>query len=323
MWRDFFKPKNENWRWAFCFALPTYLFLFVTAVEPFKNDKITYVWASTDAYISHSVLSFLLVTIIAILITIIIPKYFPKYFLPNNFIFQRFFTLILLGALLIETCYFFTNQYYFHFDITLLWLVTFMTRVTISSFLFAGVPFVFGFLQISGYFNGLHKNDKEEVKFTHSEGVEPIIYEKNNAPIDEKRTPQYKIDLAPKMLHFSDNSNRKSLEIPLDRFYYITSAQNYIEVFYEDKNAVTTRQILRNSLKAIEEDMILNDENSPLIRCHKAFIVNREKVIELRGPAKTAHFVLDGIDASIPVSRQKYAELGEQFSTPNNNFHAN
>ena len=53
--------------------------------------------------------------------------------------------------------------------------------------------------------------------------------------------------------------------------------------------------------------------DSPLIRCHKAFIVNREKVVELRGTAKTAHFVLEDLETTIPVSRQKYPEVELQF----------
>jgi DNA-binding LytR/AlgR family response regulator len=127
----------------------------------------------------------------------------------------------------------------------------------------------------------------------------------------------YKSDLVPKIMRFSDSFNEKNLQVPLNSLYYITSAQNYIEIFYQNKNAIHTRQILRNSLKAIEEEMIINDDNSSLIRCHTAFIVNREKVVELRGLAKLAQFILEDIDTSIPVSRQKYAELGTQFSAPN------
>jgi DNA-binding LytR/AlgR family response regulator len=59
--------------------------------------------------------------------------------------------------------------------------------------------------------------------------------------------------------------------------------------------------------------MIL-DNNLPLIRCHKAFIVNREKVVELRGTTKLSYFILNGIDTQIPISRQKYAALDQQFT---------
>lgn len=323
MWRDFFKPKNENWRWAFCFALSIYLFLFVLLVEPFKNDKITYVWTSKGDYVGHCISNLVFVTLITMLSVLVVPKYFPKYFSPDRFTFQRFCGFTLSSALFIEVYYFFIDYYYFHFEISLFWFITFMVRVTLSSFLFAGVPFFLGFLQIFNYFNNIEKNNTEKVKITPLQNAETPIYEKNMPSNDATRTPQYNSDLAPQMLCFSDNSNRKNLEIPLDRFYYITSAQNYIEVFYRDKNAVDSRHVLRNSLKSIEEKMIESEDNSPLIRCHKAFIVNREKVVELRGPAKAAHFILEDIEAPIPVSRQKYAELEQQFSTLDDDYSSN
>jgi hypothetical protein len=312
MWLNLFKPEYQKWRWIFCLALPIYIYLFVSFVEPFKNDKITYVWASTNAYISHSILNFILVTVVAIVTLIFFPKYFPKYFLPDNFTFQRFCTLTTMSAIAIEIGYFFTNKYFFNYDITLLWFLIFLFRVTISSFLFAGVPFVIGFLYVVNYFieqpqSSIHSLEPRE----HSD-INEI-----DKSIFETGTPQYKPNLAPKILHFSDNSSKRNLEVPLDSLFYITSAQNYIEVYYQNKNAVNTRQVLRSSLKAIEEEMIANDTNSPLFRCHKAFIVNREKVIELRGPSKMAQLILEGIEVTIPVSRQKYAELETQLAAPN------
>ena len=318
MWQAIFKPEYQNWRWAFCLSLGIYLYLFVSFLEPFKDDKVTYIWASTEVYVSHSIANFTLVILISAFFIIFLPKYFPNFFLPENLTLQRFSLFTLVGALLIETGYFFTNYHFFHFDITPSWFIFFMFRTTLSSFLFAGIPFNIGYLILFNYMNN-EDNQKESI-INYSPNTESKNIEQKDIQIIEAAPPQYNSELSPKMLSFSDNSNKKNLDIGLDSLYYITSAQNYIEVYYQNNNAVLSRQILRNSLKAIEEEMITNINHSPLIRCHKAFIINREKVIEMRGPAKSAQLVLDGIDTLIPVSRQKYAELGTQFSAPNKFF---
>jgi LytTr DNA-binding domain len=318
MWQAFFKPEYQNWRWAFCMSLGIYLYLFISFLEPFKGDKITYIWASTEAYISHSIINFSLVILITAFFVVFLPSYFPKFFLPKNFTLQRFGFLNLFTALFIEMGYFFSNYYFFHFDMTLSWFMIFMFRTTLSSFLFAGIPFSLGYLILFNYINN-EGNQKESIINYLPPNIESN-HEEKDIQIVEAAPPQYNGILIPTMLNFSDNSNKKNLEIALDSLYYITSAQNYIEVFYQNKNAVLSRQVLRNSLKAIEEEMIVNNDDSPLIRCHKAFIINREKVIELRGPAKSAQVILDGIDTLIPVSRQKYTELETQFPPPNKGF---
>jgi hypothetical protein len=318
MWRAIFKPEYQNWRWAFCVSLGIYLYLFVSFLEPFKGDKVTYIWASTEAYISHCVINFALVVSVAAIGTIFLPSYFPKLFLPENFTLQKFSFLNLLAALTIETGYFFSNYYFFHYDITLSWFILFIFRTTMSSFLFAGIPFNFGYLILFNYMN--NEDNQKESTINYFPNTELENNEEKDEQIVEAAPPQYNGILIPIMLNFSDNSNKKNLDIELNSLYYITSAQNYIEIFYQNKNAVLSRQILRNSLKAIEEEMITNINHSPLIRCHKAYIINREKVIEMRGPAKSAQLILDGIDTLIPVSRQKYTQLETQLSPLNKIF---
>jgi DNA-binding LytR/AlgR family response regulator len=127
-----------------------------------------------------------------------------------------------------------------------------------------------------------------------------------------QETPQYEAEKQPEIFHFTDTNNKKNFYIPSDKLYYITSAQNYIEIHYQKKDGNKSRLLLRNTLRNIEEELHL-DMNSALIRCHKAFIINREKVVELRSPSKAGQFVLENIEEFIPVSRQKFPDLEPQF----------
>lgn len=300
MWRNLFKPEHQSWRWVFCFSLAIYIHLFINICEPYKGDKITYIWASTEMYIWHSLFNFANVFFFTTISMILLPKYRPKYFLSQNFTLERFIFIIACSSIGIGIGYFIGNHYFFQYEITLLWFLIYIFKVISTNVLFAGVPFIIAFLLLFDYY-----------KIKNSPEIENSYSPKNALPPHEA-PPQYDDRLAPVIVHFTDTSNKKTLDIPLENLYYITSAQNYIEIVYQSDNLVKT-VLLRNSLKMIEEEMILSAD-SPLIRCHKAFIVNREKIKELRGSTKNAHFILTDVETLIPVSRNKFAEIESQFS---------
>jgi hypothetical protein len=318
MWRNLFNPQFRNWHWAFCFLVGLYVQLFVKAFEPFKSNLLTYVWASQRDYINHSIIDFFLTVFGCALLMIILPKYFPKFFAAENLTFQRYTFVILLTTLFVEIEFLITCSYFFKFDITPIIFFSHLSKITLPILLFTVIPFATTtVLTMRSYIL-----DKKYKAFTEFIDIETTQNREQINPSLELGTPQYmerngipnieKPDLQPIMLKINDNSNKKDLEIPLNSLYYITSDHNYVEVHYQNKNAVNTRHILRNSLKAIEEE-IMNNSDLPLIRCHKAFIINTEKVEELRGSSKSAHFILSGIEMPIPISRQKYSELETRF----------
>jgi hypothetical protein len=310
MWRNFFKPEHINWRRAYCLITGVYIHLFVILFEPYKGDKITYIWASTQDYVYHHIYNYINVVFFCALVTLILPKHFPTYFLPENLSFRRFFLLTALAPFGMGIFYFFGNYYYFHYEITLSWFLIYMFKVMTTTTLFAGTPFIMVYLSIFDYFTNEQSNNRKDV-------ADDIFHDastQNSEKAIVQTPPQYPNEISvhrPIILSFTDSTHKKTLDVALNHLYYITSAQNYIEIFH-GSNKVIKSTLLRQSLKTIEEDMILSAD-SPLIRCHKAFIVNREKVIELRGTAKTAHFILQDLETIIPVSRQKYPEVESLF----------
>lgn len=333
MWRNFFKPEHINWRRAFCLVMGMYIHFFIILFEPYRGDKITYIWASTYDYVCHHLYNFVNVVLFCALTTLILPKRFPTYFLPENLSFQRFLFLTAFAPLGMGIFYFIGNYYYFHYEITFLWFLTYMFKVMVTNAFFAGVPFFAVYLSIFDYFTNEQSSNRSsasdgifydtesthDVRETALETVAQTVSEMPTTDIinptsDTLTPPQYPHEMAaqrPIMLSFTDSTNKKTLDVALNHLYYITSAQNYIEIFHRSNEAIKST-LLRQSLKMIEEEMILSSD-SPLIRCHKAFIVNREKVVELRGTAKTAHFILEDMETIIPISRQKYTEVETQL----------
>jgi len=71
-----------------------------------------------------------------------------------------------------------------------------------------------------------------------------------------------------------DNSGAMNLSISLSNLYLIESDDNYIRAWYTDSNAQMQKYYLRCRLKTAEESF----EGSSMVRCHRKYIVNIDKV---------------------------------------------
>lgn len=91
-----------------------------------------------------------------------------------------------------------------------------------------------------------------------------------------------------------DNSGALKLSLNPENLYYIESDDNYIKVWYTDSKGDLKQYILRCRLKTVEEDF----KGSPLVRCHRKYIVNLNKVSMLR--KESDGYVLDLQNELIP-----------------------
>lgn len=75
-----------------------------------------------------------------------------------------------------------------------------------------------------------------------------------------------------------DNNGVLKMSVNLSNLYYIESDDNYIIVWYTDSKGQLRRYLVRSRLKTVEESF----RGSPLMRCHRKYIVNMQKVRLLR-----------------------------------------
>lgn len=85
-----------------------------------------------------------------------------------------------------------------------------------------------------------------------------------------------------------------------DKLIYITSADNYIDVFYFEEGQVR-HKLIRSTLDNAEQTF--NDIEN-ITRCHRSFIVNLCHVSGIRGNAAGYRLKLQGLIKEIPVSRK-------------------
>lgn len=118
---------------------------------------------------------------------------------------------------------------------------------------------------------------------------------------------------APKrnLIGFLDEKGELKISIMLENLLYIDSADNYATIHYLNKSKVT-HFLIRNSLKWMEENLT---KETALVRCHRSYIVNLDKVKVLRKTKDGIFLELDAINTpDVPVSKTYYERVMSKFS---------
>jgi len=107
------------------------------------------------------------------------------------------------------------------------------------------------------------------------------------------------------IIHISSSLKKESLSFPAGDLLFVCSDGNYVEFhLYSDGNM--RKVFIRNSISNIEKQF----RNIPnYFRCHRAFIINMEHVLNRRGNALGYQLSLRNCTQKIPVSRQKIKEF--------------
>lgn len=101
-----------------------------------------------------------------------------------------------------------------------------------------------------------------------------------------------------KLIHLVDSTGKLKMSISIDSLYYVESQDNYVKIYYEADGKLCN-YMLRSTTKAIE-----NKFGEYLIRCHRGYIVNKNKIKIFRNDRDGMYIKLthDGIK-QIPVSK--------------------
>ena len=104
---------------------------------------------------------------------------------------------------------------------------------------------------------------------------------------------------ADEVIHFTDEKGALKLSIKQDYVCYIVSADNYVNIFYQNKGKMA-HCMVRTTMKNLE-DML---EPRGFSRCHRSYLVNTKKVKIVRKERDGFYIDLDmdGI-GDIPVSK--------------------
>ena len=137
-----------------------------------------------------------------------------------------------------------------------------------------GVPYVC----CAMYFAIIDKNNTIRVM-----NYSTVVSDEVLLPKDEKKITLF------------DSNGVLKLSVSSTNLYYIESDDNYIKVWYSDSHGVLKQYMLRCRLKTVEDSFV----GSSLVRCHRKYIVNMDKVKVLRKEKDCYELELEG--DSIPA----------------------
>lgn len=111
------------------------------------------------------------------------------------------------------------------------------------------------------------------------------------------------------MVKFTDEKGNVRCSVKQQDLLYIQSADNYITIYYSDKDKLS-HFMVRSSLKQIEQEMKLRN----IIRCHRSYMVNynRIKVLERTRDGVVARLDFES-QIEIPVSKSYAMEVLNLF----------
>ncbi|MFW6223042.1 MAG: LytTR family transcriptional regulator DNA-binding domain-containing protein [Bacteroidota bacterium] len=123
-----------------------------------------------------------------------------------------------------------------------------------------------------------------------------------NSTLKHEKNTQVSIE---KIAEINSDNKNESFKISLDSLLFLVSVENYIEV-YLIENGNVNKKLVRYSLLRVEQDNMEIDE---LFRCHKSYIVNKNKIESILGNAAGYKLKLYDYDEQIPVSRKLNKEI--------------
>lgn len=112
------------------------------------------------------------------------------------------------------------------------------------------------------------------------------------------------------MIPFYDDKGVLKFSLKAENLYYLESAENYVNICYLNKDKVS-RYLLRDTLKNAEEIFA----GTEIIRCHRSYMVNFDKVKVIRKDRDGLKLELDNPSVmDIPVSKTYVGSVMQTFS---------
>lgn len=131
------------------------------------------------------------------------------------------------------------------------------------------------------------------------------------AMVQSKRQPQQSQETTPRMINLYDNNGTLRLTLNIDSLYYLESEDNYIKVYYKHNDKIVS-YMLRCRTRSVEESLA----GTCMVRCHRSFIVNINKISVMEDDRRMHYLSLDDDSIRrIPVSKSYYESLVAKLNT--------
>lgn len=130
-------------------------------------------------------------------------------------------------------------------------------------------------------------------------------YLKEAEEINRRKDCRFSENCDETLIAISAQNPKNNITCNCNDILFFHAQDNYVIIhFVKDLNHI--KEITRTTLKKIKDD--INEYNN-FFHCHKSYIVNLDKVINVSGNAQGLKLHFDNINDIIPVSRQLHKEF--------------
>jgi len=264
-------PKSD-YKWQTIISVSVIITLFLILIKPLG------IKVSGDNYNEYfSIMEFGLITLIILFIDLIlIERIFPNYFKENNW----FIGKKILWLFIVISSIGVGNLLYSALYLNLL-------ELTLGDFIsFQLITMGVAIIPVSIFVFIKHQYLSKKNIDTSDTINEKLI--RNNQEITIKS-----------IITFHSYNNKSSVDFYVNDFFYIESKGNYVELYLLIENKIECIK-LRNTIK--KSTMLFSDYPN-IIQCHRAYIINVNKIISTKGNSQGLKLKIRNCDAEIPVSR--------------------
>ena len=262
-----------------------FIFLFLLLFKPFDFSLL-------EGKVLYFALGYGVITAVMMLVNLfLLPLLFPKFFKTSDWVIYKMILFVIWLLLLISMANWFFSV--INFD---------SKNIEGHNFsFFLLVTVLVGFFPLL-----LYLFISERVKTKQYKNIATNILE-NKKEIRKTETDK---NNETQLITLVGDNKKEEFQVTLQDLLFINSEKNYASVFYLVKNEVK-EYLLRVTLTKIEEQ---TNKHKSIVRCHKSFIVNTNRVVKIQGNARSLLLKINNPCDSknnflIPVSRNFPSEL--------------
>lgn len=112
-------------------------------------------------------------------------------------------------------------------------------------------------------------------------------------------------------VHLIAENKKQAFAEEVERVLLIHSSGNYVEIYWIDRKQAVRKRLFRQSFTNVEKALETSDV---MLKCHRCWMVNINKVTRLRRSPNGSSLELDRIDFTVPVSRNRVSVFKEKLN---------
>ena len=143
----------------------------------------------------------------------------------------------------------------------------------------------------------------EHLKRLQEENQLQAIAATSSEPVTPVQTPDAAVQ--PPTAITLTGTTSETVTLRISHLLYIEAVGNYVKV-YHVKDGLVHSDMLRTTSKQIEEQL---RDYSPVVRCHRAFLVNLGQVEQIITRSGTMQLLIKHCNDTLPVSRSNMAQV--------------